>query len=497
MPVRKRTISQASTSLASVYSTKRRRRSMPSIDMSKDMDHSTVSSNSTPALDRFIPSRPPNLTPLNITPRTNRISRQFGMSSDRVLDFRDDKENRSAKKGEDTNMFSLLRRSVSSLFQHSVPSRPSSVTENLKLRKQCALTLDGPGISLDPYSFPISWSRHNRIAVACGNDIYYQDLTNKTVSHLGTLAAAMPGRLHGIEWGGEGKESILASGTTTGVVKVWDSSREQTFLRMWQEERLASVGGLSWNGDILAVGSYDGAISLFDVREESQARRIAGHKGSVLNIQWSPDGNYLASGDDLGMVHMWDKRAGKSLLDPGTKGPKLRHRAPVKALAWCPWKTDLLATGSIYPEGKIRIWSTATSAAPEALQTLPLNTSVTSLHWSPHCKELLSTHGSSFKPVPAPARTRTSGHPRAERRVVKPVNSPLMNSIIVHEYPSGKRLLTLTAHLAPVVHSCLSPDGQDLFTVCPKEETVKMWHVWSKRTETTKRESAFDKCTIR
>jgi cell division cycle protein 20 (cofactor of APC complex) len=52
------------------------------------------------------------------------------------------------------------------------------------------------------------------------------------------------------------------------------------------------------------------------------------------------------------------------------------------------------------------------------------------------------------------------------------------------------------AHFGPVTHSCLGPGGQNVFTVCPKEETIKMWQVWGKR-EGVGRESAFDRCTIR
>ena len=52
------------------------------------------------------------------------------------------------------------------------------------------------------------------------------------------------------------------------------------------------------------------------------------------------------------------------------------------------------------------------------------------------------------------------------------------------------------AHFGPVTHSCLGPGGQNVFTVCPREETIKMWQVWGKRDDVG-RESAFDKCTIR
>lgn len=283
-------------------------------------------------VDRFVPSRPKNNIPLNVTPRTNRISRQFGLTDNRVFNFKDNQENVDSNR-DDGNMFNLLRRSVSSLF-HSPPRiRPTSVTENLNKRKQCVLTLDGPGISIDPHACPITWSKRNLIAVACGNDIFYQNLNNRVVSHLCKLEYPSPSELRAIQWAGEGRESILASGSSAGVVQVWDAGRdggEGTCLRMWSELDLMGVGGLDWNGPSLAVGSHDGTISLFDIREKLETKKIPAHKGKVLGVKWSTDGSYMASGDDLGRVYIWDKRAGKELLDEGTKGTVMRHRGPVK-----------------------------------------------------------------------------------------------------------------------------------------------------------------------
>lgn len=403
---------------------------------------------------------------------------------------------------------SLLRRNASDLFLKPPRFRPSSATENLMKEKQSILTLDGPRIPTDPYGSPISWSNRNLIAVACSNDVYYQDLNNKVVSHMCQPDVGTSGSIHSIQWAGEGRETLLASGTNAGVVQVWDAGREGgqgEHLRLWREGQLAGVGGLDWNGDLLAVGSHNGTISLFDVRSKVDARSISTHKDKILGLKWSMNGSYLASGDEQGMVYIWDNRAGKELFGEATHRRKMRHHGPVKvnfwhlvnsgthhlvqALAWCPWKPDLLATGSIQPEGTIRIWSASSpSSHRTALKTFDLNTSVYSLHWSPHCKELLSTHGPSFQ---------SNSRPNTSNQTSKTILAPLANSIAVHEYPSGKRLLSLSAHIAPVIHSCLSPDGQNLFTVCPREETIKMWHVWSKRSDPVKRDSAFDKCTIR
>ncbi|KAJ3508805.1 hypothetical protein NLJ89_g5557 [Agrocybe chaxingu] len=176
----------------------------------------------------------------------------------------------------------------------------------------------------------------------------------------------------------------------------------------------------------------------------------------------------------------------------------MRHKANARSFAWCQWKPDLLATGTSAPEGKIRIWSTSSLAphSPAPLHTISLDTSVLSLQWSPHCKELLSTHGISWKPPPS--RQHSSSSSRSIDRLPTFVKTPLTNSITVHQYPSCKRLMTLSnAHSSAVTRSCLSPDGESIFTVCPREETIKMWQVWSKPVPPPKKESAFDKYIIR
>jgi cell division cycle protein 20 (cofactor of APC complex) len=215
-------------------------------------------------------------------------------------------------------------------------------------------------------------------------------------------------------------------------------------------------------------------LSVLDIRVPGVISKFKAHNYPLTAVTWSPDGTLLATGDANGITHIWDQRVGKSLLNSEAT-TKMRHRGKVKAIAWCPWQHDLLATGTTAPEGKIRIWNTSSisSSTPTPTQTIPLNTSVTSLHWSPHCKELLSTHGSSFTPV---LQSGLQNQGTSSR--LKYTKSPLMNSIVVHQYPSCKRLMTLTnAHTSSLTHSCLGPTGENIFTICPNEETIKMWKV--------------------
>ena len=68
-----------------------------------------------------------------------------------------------------------------------------------------------------------------------------------------------------------------------------------------------------------------------------------------LCLQWSPDGNLLASGGNDNAAAVWDRRR------PGQPLHALeRHTAAVKALAWSPHTAGLLATGGGTADRHIR-----------------------------------------------------------------------------------------------------------------------------------------------
>ncbi|TFY83264.1 hypothetical protein EWM64_g735 [Hericium alpestre] len=355
-------------------------------------------------------------------------------------------------------MLTALRRSVSQLFYSPSVVPPTSSSANLAKRRQFILALDGPGIPQDPWAYPLTWSRRNVIAVACGHDVYYQNLDTRQISHLCNLPTASHGRIRTIAFAQGDMPDVVCMGTTTGNLQVWDTASEK-LLRKWPNHDWMGVSALDWRDRECTIGRMDGRIALYDLRQRDAVFKIKAHREDVYGLKWSPDGRYL-----------------------------LIHRD--QAVAWCPWKPDLLATGGTYPDGTIQIWSTATltsSPSPTPLHTIPLDSSIYSLQWSPHCKELLSTHGLSWQGS------------RGERlpSKVDPIASPLTNSVTVHSYPSLNRLVSVTAHTGTVGQSCLGPDGTMVFTICYREEAMKMWKVWGRREESDKRESTFDRYSIR
>ena len=85
---------------------------------------------------------------------------------------------------------------------------------------------------------------------------------------------------------------------------------------------------------------------------KSAVGRYEAHRQEVCGVKWSFDGNMVASGGNDNAVSIWDMRTSKIY----TKFNE--HKAAVKALAWSPHQTSILATGGGSTDKCIKIWNT-------------------------------------------------------------------------------------------------------------------------------------------
>lgn len=290
--------------------------------------------------------------PLQVTPRTKRISKQFGLVDDRILNFKDENADFSSAQASssittsnDLDTLHLLRKNASSLFATTPPVKPTSVIENLLKRRQCLVVLDSPNIQPHFDAYPISWSKQNLIAVSCGRDVYYQNLSTKAVAHL-CRSHVSRSSIWAIGWAGKKRETYLASGMEDGYLQIWDATRSATenndgtiarysgnLVQTYHIAEEAKVTACAWadDGDTLAVGAKDKRVSILDVRVEHVVGIVGVHKDRVLGMSWSVDGNFLASSDCGGNVYIWDRRAGKTLTEMGgAHSSRVVHKAPVK-----------------------------------------------------------------------------------------------------------------------------------------------------------------------
>ncbi|KAJ7296728.1 hypothetical protein O6H91_Y102600 [Diphasiastrum complanatum] len=84
-------------------------------------------------------------------------------------------------------------------------------------------------------------------------------------------------------------------------------------------------------------------------------RIFTGHRGMVLSLAMSPDGRYMASGDEDGAIMMWDLGSGRCVT------PLLGHSGCIWSLAFS-GEGSLLASGSV--DSTLRIWDVNGSSKP-------------------------------------------------------------------------------------------------------------------------------------
>jgi cell division cycle protein 20 (cofactor of APC complex) len=313
---------------------------------------------------------------------------------------------------------------LSAQFRRRVPSAPERV-------------LDAPGLVDDYYLNLLDWSSGNQVAIGLERSVYIWSAESGNVSSL--LEAPADTYISSVKWSGDG--AYVGVGMGTGEVQIWDVEEGTKLRSMFGHE--TRVGVMGWNKHILSTGARSGLVFNHDVRiAQHKVAELVSHTGEVCGLEWRADGAQLATGANDNLVSIWDAR---SLQAP--KFTKTNHRAAVKALAWCPWQSNLLATGGGSHDRHIHFWNSTTGARTNSIDT---GSQVTSLRWSTGYKEIVSS----------------SGFPD--------------NSLSIWSYPTLVKNVEIPAHESRVLHSCLSPDGQMLATAAA-DESLKFWKLFEKK----------------
>jgi WD40 repeat protein len=149
--------------------------------------------------------------------------------------------------------------------------------------------------------------------------------------------------------------SSLADDLRSGTAKVWDTATGKEIASLRVPNRLIHGLAFAPDGKTLAtgVGYYDtpGAVWLWDVPTGKLRTALDGHAGPVRAVAFSGDGKLLASGDEKGIVKIWDPAEGKERAS----FPTTMYSDPVLALAvTADGKTLATGTGGQY--GRVKIW---------------------------------------------------------------------------------------------------------------------------------------------
>jgi WD40 repeat protein/tRNA A-37 threonylcarbamoyl transferase component Bud32 len=210
--------------------------------------------------------------------------------------------------------------------------------------------------------------------------------------------------VYSVAYAPDGK-TLAVAGFVKWFVEIWDVPGRRRIATLQANE--GHLVAFSPRGDLLAADNDQGGINIWQAGTTNLVRQIA-HSGSVNALKFSPDGARLASLNRQGELAVWEvdrwaivrrvqgpRRGmgamhsgaldfspdGKSLVigygdgnlrvvDLGTGSTNLSitaHPEIITAVAWSP-KAPILASGSGYSGGPIRLWDADSGKSIGALE---------------------------------------------------------------------------------------------------------------------------------
>lgn len=310
-----------------------------------------------------------------------------------------------------------------------------------RIPRKAERILDAPELLDDYYLSLVDWSAKDKVAVCLGHSLYLWDAKTGNSDQLLTHDKDNAWNvLTAVGWSPQGTD--IAIGCADRSIQIWDTETMRCKCTFGHNSHEGRVSALAWNfrePNLLTSGSHDAKLLHHDLRAgQRPLATLSAHTQEVCGLRWSPEGMQLASGGNDNCLCIWDM---------GSTRPRFVrqnfHQAAVKALAWCPWKSHLLATGGGTADKSVKFWDSLTG---ECLKSYQTESQVCSMLFNPMEKELITSHGF------------------------------MENSINVWSYPQMEVVAELKGHKSRVLCMAMSPDGTTVVSGSA-DETLRFWRV--------------------
>ncbi len=182
----------------------------------------------------------------------------------------------------------------------------------------------------------------------------------------------------GVFFAPDGK-TLYSSGYDGRIIS-WDIETGQA-QRVVEDSHNVTTMSLSPNGMLIAYGTVSFEIKIYEAKSWNLKHILEGHKNTPTVMAFSPDSRVLASGSSDGKIILWDVQTGEKKIE-------MEERGAVRSLAFSPDGRNI-ATGSF--DNMIKIWDTSTGKLVQGtIRQRVLMISMLALAYSPNGKIIAS-----------------------------------------------------------------------------------------------------------
>lgn len=221
----------------------------------------------------------------------------------------------------------------------------------------------------------VDWSPDGSKIVSGGND----GLVNIWDANTGELSATLRGHddvIQSVDWSDDGAKIASTSFNDLANLRIWNAENYDLSASL--------VAGMlfdaSWSPDStqLAIAQENGYAVVLD-SNLNQIFSFLPIKTGLVDVIWTPNGDYIIGGDASGQIHLWDT---KTKLETTTIKA---HEGVVTAINLDPGGNRLVSVGQ--GDGKLKIWNIETF---NIIETFSIEKEITlfSVDWSPDGTQL-------------------------------------------------------------------------------------------------------------
>ncbi|KAK3364118.1 hypothetical protein B0T25DRAFT_620386 [Lasiosphaeria hispida] len=268
---------------------------------------------------------------------------------------------------------------------------------------------------------------------------------------------------------------LVASGSYDQTVKIWDAATGACMQTLAGHSDYVNSVTFSPDSKLVASGSADNTVKIWDVATGACMQTLAGHSKYVSSVTFSPDSKLVASGSADKTVNIWDAVTGACMR------MLVGHSDYVKSVVFSP-DSKLMASGS--SDNTVKIWDVVMGVCTQMLAGH--SDYVSSITFSPDLKLMASESADKTVKIWDVATGIYTqilvGHSDYIKSIVFSPDLKLVASgsydktVKIWDVATGACMQTLAGHSHHLSSVAFSPDSK-LVASGSADKTVKIWDV--------------------